>query len=214
MRKATPFSYRKNSSPIHSLPAGFKLGFLLLLSIAAFLPGTELRTFVILGSLAVILILLSFIAGARAASLLRGSGPLLLIVLGVFLVKGIEFSPLRFNTAGLREALIFCVRIGIAFAAGSLLFYTTTSGEIRKSLSRLETVLHLENLRISLNISLMLGFLPKFFEIWEDLNLAWKSRSGKNNFSRFLKLIPLLIERMMIEAAERANALESRGANN
>ena len=209
--KATPWSYRKGATLLHRLPAGFKLAFLLLLSLAAFFPGPEARSLAVLGIIALILIILSFVAGIGPAALLRGSGPLLFLVLAVFLFQGIEISPFGFNFDALGESLIFCVRIGAAFAAGSLLFAVTTSGEIRKSLSRLEAALRLKKLKLGLSISLMLGFLPRFFEIWEDCNLAWKSRGGKKNLSRLAVLVPLVVERMMAKAAETALALESRG---
>ena len=206
--KITPWSYRKGSSPLHRLPAGFKLVFLLVLSIAAFFLN-----FVVLISIAFILILLSFISGLRPRELLRGSGPLFFVVLVVLILQGIEFAPLRINLDGLTEGVIFCLRIGAAFAAGTLLFAVTTIDEIRKSLSRLEAVLHLEKLKLGLGISLMLGFIPKFFEIWEDINLAWKSRGGRRNLTCLAVLIPLALEKMMVKAAETASALESRGVN-
>jgi energy-coupling factor transporter transmembrane protein EcfT len=65
--------------------------------------------------------------------------------------------------------------------------------------------------RFSLGISLMLGFLPRFFEIWETANLACDARAGKKGLRRFLLLMPLIIERMMELAGETAEALESRG---
>ena len=212
MSNMTPWSYMKGSTPLHRMPAGAKLAFLFLLSLAAFFPGPEPRSLVILLCLSFILIILSCVAGMHPPALLRGSGPLFLIVLSVFIVQGVEFSPPGFSFAGLTEALIFCFRIGDAFAAGTLLFFVTTPGEIRKSLSRAEAALGIKKLRFGLSISLMLGFLKCFFEIWEDLNLAWKSRGGKNDFSRLVKLTPLLIERMMIKAAETALAMEARGA--
>ena len=193
--KSTPLAYRKSSTLLHRLPAGVKLVFLLVLSLAAFLPNIA-----ILSAIAFILIILSFIAGIGPSGLLRGSGPLLLIVLAVFAVQGVEFSPLSFNSSGLLEALVFCARIALAFAAASLLFSVTTTSEIRKSISRLETFFHLEKPMLSLHISLMLGFLKNFFEVWEDLDLAWKSRGGRKSLVRLIKLIPILIERMMIKA--------------
>lgn len=208
LAKHTPLSYKKGSTLLHRLPAGVKLAFLLLLSIAAFFPNIA-----ILLVIAIILISLSFIARIRPAGLLLGSGPLLLIVLAVFVIQGVEFSPFGFNTGGLLEALVFCARIALAFASASLFFYVTTPGEIRKSLSRLEIILHLEKLKLSLHISLMLGFLKNFFEIWEDLDLAWKSRGGGRNLSRLLKLLPLLVEKLMIKAGETAIALEARGTH-
>jgi len=209
--KITPWSYRKGASLLHRLPAGPKLVFLLLLSLAAFLPVHEYTSIIILTAIFFILILLSLIAGINPLQLLRGSGPLFLIVLGLFLLQGLEFSPFAFNTETLIKALLFCMRLGAAFAAASLLFSVTTPGEIRKSISRLETYLHLNKIHLSLYISLMLIFLHEFFALWEGLLLAWKSRGGRNNLSCLVKLIPLIIEKMMLNAAGKALALEARG---
>jgi biotin transport system permease protein len=195
------------------LSAGFKLLFLLSLSLAAFFPGSRLQSLVVLAVIAFVLTTLSFVAGIGPRALLRGSGPLLFLMLGVFLVRGIEVSPLGFNAEGLWESVLFSLRICVAFAAGTLLFAVTTPGELRKSLSRMEATLRLEKLKLGLGLSLMLGFLPRFFEIWEDVNLAWKSRSGRKSLSRLVIIIPLVVERMMFKAADTATALESRGAD-
>ena len=205
-KTSTPWAYRKGSSPLHRLPADAKLIFLLALSIAAFFPNL-----IILSGIALILVTLSFVAGIGPFALLRGSAPLLFIVLAVMFFQGLDFFPLRINHEGFGRGVVFCLRIGAAFAAGSLLFTVTTTGEIRKSLSRLENALHLEKLKFSLSISLMLGFLPEFFEIWEDINLAWKSRGGKKSIRRLAIIIPLALEKMMVKAAEKAQAMESRG---
>ena len=206
-KSITPWAYRKANSPLHRMPAGVKLIFLLLLSLAAFFPSLAVLTGIIL-----ILFLLSFVAGIGPAALLRGSGPLLLVIIAVFLFQAVEFSPLNFNTLGLKEAVIFCVRIAAAYSAGALLFSVTTTGEIRKSLIKAEALLRLKKLNLSLYLSLMLAFLPRFFEIWEDLNISYKSRAGKKNLSSLKIIIPLAIERMMIKAAETAEALEVRGS--
>ena len=213
--KPLPWSYKKGSSALHKFPAGAKLIFLLALSLAAFFPGPFSSSLIILAVIALILVTLSFIAGISPHLLLRGCGPLLFIVMAVFLFQAVEFSPPGINFDGLTESIIFCARIGIAFAAGSLLFSVTTSGEIRKSLSRLEALPLLkkqQSKKLSLSISLMLGFIPMLFQIWADINLAWQSRGGKKNLSRMLVLVPLLVERMMVKAAETATAMESRGA--
>jgi biotin transport system permease protein len=203
----TPWSYRKKNSVLHKLPAGYKLASLLLLSVLSFLPGL-----IVLSGIILILISLSLIAGIGPLSLLRGSRQLFILVIAVFLFQGIEISPPGIRVDNLKETIIFCLRIAAAYSAGALLFSVTTGGEIKKSLSGLEAKLHLEQSKLSLYFSLMLGFIPQLFAIWEDLNLAWKSRGGKNNFKRII-LIPLLIERMMQKAAETAEAMESRGAS-
>jgi len=221
MRKnaATPWSYlppgnkhRKGPTLLHRLPAGFKLAFLLLLSIASFIPGTETQSLILLGTIAAILVALSFTAGISPWALLRGSSPLFLVIFWGFLMQAVEFSPLKINPSGFLAAIIFSLRIGAAFSAGTLLFSVTTPYEIRKSLSRLETFLHINKLNMSLYISLMLGFLPQFFEVWEGLCLAWKSRAGKKNLSFIVIIVPIAIEKMMRKAAETAIAMEARGA--
>jgi len=63
----------------------------------------------------------------------------------------------------------------------------------------------------SLGISLMLGFIPRFFEMWDDANLACDSRSCKRGLRRLPLLLPLVTERMMEAAANTALALEARG---
>ena len=204
--------YRKGSSLLHRLPAGFKLVFLLLLSLASFFPGTEIQSLVLLGTIAPILVALSFVAGIGPRALLRGSGPLFLVVFWAALIQSVEFSPFKISSVGLLAAIIFSLRIGAAFSAGTLLFSVTTPYEIRKSLSRFEASLRIEKLNLSLYISLMLGFLPQFFEVWEDLCLAWKSRGGNNNLSLVVTLVPIAIEKMMRRAAETAVAMEARGA--
>jgi len=212
--RRTPWSYQKISTPLHRLNAGFKLCVLLALSLLAFFPAPHKQSFAILAGIAAILIALSFIAKIGPAALLRGGLPLIFFVLTVFLVRGIELSPFGFNKDGIWETAIFCLRLCAAFAAGTLLFTVTTPTEIRKSLSHLESAVHIEKLKIGLGISLMLAFLSRFFEIWEDVNLAWESRGGKNKITRRLvTLIPLVIERLMIKAGETAEALESRGGD-
>jgi len=214
MRKnaLTPWSYRKGATLLHRLPAGFKLAFLLLISLASFFPGTETQSLVLPGTISAVLVALSFAAGIGPWALLRGSGPLFLVIFWGFLIQAVEFSPLRISLAGFLTAVIFSLRIGAAFSAGTLLFSVTTPYEIRKSLSRLETFLHIQKLNLSLYISLMLGFLPQFFEVWEDLCLAWKSRAGKKNLSFIVVLLPIAVEKMMRKAAETAIAMEARGA--
>ena len=211
-KSPAPWSYKKGRSPLHRLPAGIKLVFLLTLSLAAFFPAQNTPGLAIVGGIALILVVLSIIAGIGPWVLLRGSGPLFFIVMAVFLIQAVEFSPPGFKLDGLMESVLFCARIATAFATGSLYFSVTTSGETRKSLSRLEAFLHLEKLKVGFSISLMLGFIPSLFQFWEDINLAWKSRGGKKNLSRLVTLAPLLIERMMVKAAETATAMEARGA--
>jgi biotin transport system permease protein len=202
-----PWAYRKGSSFLHRLPGGLKLIFLLALSLAAFFPGL-----LVLPAAALILILGAVNAGLKPWELLRGSGPLFMIVLAVIALRAVHFFPPGLDLPGLKEGCLLGIRMSLSFCAGALLFSVTTMGEIKKSLAAAETFLGIQRLRLSLGLSLMLGFLPKFFEIHDSAETAWKSRGGKKNFRYLAVLIPLITERMMEAAAETSAALESRGA--
>jgi energy-coupling factor transporter transmembrane protein EcfT len=137
-----------------------------------------------------------------------------------------------FSGAGFAESLRFAGGILVSFAAGGLLFSVTTMAEIRNSLGRGEAAVlkplivmlkkinkppalrlarRLERPRLSLGIALMLGFLPRFFLIWENAGLAYKARMGKRGPAKLRLLIPLAVEEMIEAAAETAAALEARG---
>ena len=125
--------------------------------------------------------------------------------------SGLEFNPFGYNMDRFGDILLFSARIAAAFCAASLFFSVTTSGETRKSLSVLENVPLINKLNLGTGISLMLSFLPHFFGIWEEMNIAWINRGGKNNFRKIKILIPLVVERMMYHAAKTALAMEARG---
>ena len=210
MGKFTPWSYRKipgkKKSLLQRVNAIYKLLFLLILSVTSFYPNI----FVLYG-IFLLIIILSIIGEIKPWELLRGSKPLFILILGLILFQRIEFDPLGITLIGWEESLFYCLRIAAAFSLGSLFFSVTTSMEIRKAISSIEKFFNMEKLNINLGISLMLSFLPRFFSLWEELNLAWRSRGGKNGFKKMKVLIPLIIERMMYHAAETALAMEARG---
>jgi biotin transport system permease protein len=106
------------------------------------------------------------------------------------------------SMAGFWGGVLQGLSIAVSFAAGALLFAVTTMRELRSSLGRG---------RLSLGISLMLGFLPRFFEIWESANLACEARANRKGLRRLIIILPLVIERMMHIAGDTAQALEARG---
>jgi biotin transport system permease protein len=176
-------------------------------------------------------------AGIRPWELLRGSAPV--TMMGLFVIALRLFScTFSFNDGftftfifsmqgvtdfiALIEGVFFGAGLLLSFAAGALFFSVTAMKELRESLGRIEAgVRRLVKRRdrraetagwgrLGLGISLMLGFIPRFFEIWEDADAAYRARSGKK--SRRLLLIPLTAARMLEAAAETAAAMEARGA--
>jgi biotin transport system permease protein len=146
-------------------------------------------------------------AGIRPRELLRGSKNILFLAAFITLVRTIRFGGpgLRIAPEGLAGGLHQGLCFITSFSAGALLFSVTTMQELRDSLERRIPG------RFALGLSLMLGFLPRFFEIWENAGLAFEARMGKRGLRRLIILVPLVIERMMEMAGETAEALESRG---
>jgi biotin transport system permease protein len=200
-----PFRYRAGKTVLHRVPAGIKLLAVMVLSTAACAS--------VYGLAAAIVVILAASIAARIPpwELLKGARMLAVISLCVMLLN------YQTPVAGIITAL----RIFVPFAAAALLFAVTTMRELRLSLGALE--IRLKKLfsggRVqprnaaffSLGISLMLGFIPRLFELWETANLACDARVCKRGPRRLLLLVPLVTERMMEAAADTALALEARG---
>jgi biotin transport system permease protein len=192
------------------MPAGLKL--VCLIGITASL----LFGFYAMAAVVLVLCAAGLSAGIRPWELLRGIRGLALMLLLIIIFRSIRFTPGHFfNAEGFFAALRFAAGIVISFSAAGLFFSVTTMTEIRHSLSRAELFLlkpfGVKHSRLSLGISLMLGFMPRFFELWEGANLACDSRAGKKGLRRLRVILPLVCERMIETAAETAYALESRG---
>jgi energy-coupling factor transporter transmembrane protein EcfT len=208
---SSPFAYHYGDSPLHRCPAGIKLLCLFLLSGAAFssIPGLVVSVILIIAG--------ALVGRIKMRDLLRGSRPLIMLALFVVIFRCARFEKPYINIEDLYSGLVSGLCLIVSFAAGALLFSVTTMAELRRSLGRVETALTHGKIcrgkrsRLSLGISLMLGFIPRFFEIWENANLAWEARAGKRGLRRIIPLIPLVTERMMEAAADTALALEAKG---
>jgi energy-coupling factor transporter transmembrane protein EcfT len=194
----TPYAYRPGNSALHRAPALLKLAGLLAVSVAALFS-----VYGMVGAAGVVLLACA-LARVRPWTLLRGSRGLFLMMAFIVAFRAFRFDGLSpaFDLAGLLEGLQFCLGIMVSFCAGSLLFSVTTMSKLREALPRG---------RLALGITLMLGFLPRFFEIWEDCESAYRARAGKNGLRKIVALIPLVTERMIELAVETALTLEARG---
>ena len=199
----TPWSYIAGTTPLHRIPAGIKLILLLVLS-----ASPVFGPYYALGAAALIFIG-SIVAGIKIRLLLSGSLPLIILLFFFSVLRA--FDGLSFNIASMLSGLYFALGILICFAAASLFFSVTTISEIRSTLARAEVMLFRRQSRISLAFALMLGFLPRFFECWENAHLAARARCCKNGLKLVMIILPLVTERMIDTAAETAEALESRG---
>jgi biotin transport system permease protein len=212
--KLTPpaFAYRAGKTILHRAPAGLKLLCVAVLSAAAFISLYGLA------ASCGLLLIASFLARIFPHELLKGSKPLIFISVCIIAIK---LKIPNISVENFIGGIIAVMRIFVPFAAASLLFAVTTMGELRDSLAKAET--GLKNLFLSgknkrkhstayfsLGISLMLGFIPRFFYLWEISGMACRARSCKRGLRRLIIIIPLVTERMMEAAAGTALALASR----
>jgi biotin transport system permease protein len=195
--RPTPYSYRPGKSPLHKCPGAVKLLGLLCISAGSFVFGLPA-----LSASTVLVIAASLTAGIRPWELFRGIRPIIIMIILILLTRSVDITVPAFTMSGFRAGILFGWAMILSFTAASLLFSVTTMTEIKDSLPRG---------RLSLGLSLMLGFMPRFFEIWENTELAYQARAGKPGPVQLITLIPLTIERMIECAVETASALEGRG---
>lgn len=206
MAGVSPCAYKAGDSFLHRLPAGLKLAGLLAVSFAVFIfPPFGLAFSLI------IIALVSFLAKITPLTLFRGCRFLLFMALTVVFFRSIEWNPLSLTLSGFREGLYFALGLITAFAGCALFFSATTMGEVRDALESFFRFIPALS-RAGLGISLLLGFLPRFFEIWEGAETAYRARGGKNGVKKLVFMTALTVERMIEVAVETAAALEMRGA--
>ena len=229
MAELTPYAYRPGNGPLHRAGAGLKLAALCALSLASFFGGltglTVSAAAVLAAAIAGRLPLPSLLTGSRPLAL--GTGLIVVLRTVVFDLKA---GYAEFDLDGLGEGLLFAAGILVSFAAGSVLFATTTMTELRFALSRAErrlqrllgAALSRRGLRwrflrrlgttdLSLTVALALAFIPRVFAVWEAAEDAHKARCGPAGVRGLFAVLPLVAERLIEAAAETAQALESRG---
>ena len=198
----TVFKYKIIKGLLHEVPALIKLLLLLPLSfICMYLPSLSLGVGIVSA------VFIAFICGLSLHDQLTDFKPvfyyaILMYALSVFSNLFNNFRSLPLNqllTVFIpnHEYLRITLRLALIVQISALFFRTTSLLEIREVL-RLEI------------ISLFLCFIPEIFKIWTSINLAWKSRGGKEGFGKIKTLVFILISLSFEKAAIKAKALEAR----
>jgi biotin transport system permease protein len=198
----TVFRYKTIKGPLHKVPAIIKLLLLLPLSffcmsLPPFWLGTRIVFFVIV----------SFICGLSLQEQLTDLKPafyyaILMYILSVFtnFSDSFRFIPLNESVKALiprHEYLRITLRLALIVQISALVFRTTSALEIREAVK-------------SEIISVFLCFIPEIFKIWTSVNLAWKSRGGKDGILKIKIVIFVLISLCFEKAALKAKAIEAR----
>ncbi|GBU28397.1 hypothetical protein R84B8_01955 [Treponema sp. R8-4-B8] len=198
----TVFKYKTIKGPLHKVPAVIKIILLLPLSFFCLsLPPLWLGVGILSAVFA------AFICGLSLQDQLTDFKPvffyaILMYALSVFSTLTDNFRLMTVNqflTVFIpnNEYLRITLRLVLIVQISALFFRTTSPLEIR-DVVRLEI------------ISLFLSFIPEIFKIWTSINLAWKSRGGKDGFVKIKALIIILISLSFEKAAIKAKALEAR----
>jgi len=196
------FKYKTIKGFLHHVPVIIKLLLLLPLSFFfMFLPPLWLGIGIIFA------VYMAFICGLSLNDQLTDFKPvfyyaILMYALSVFsnLIGNFKALPVsQFFTVLIpnHEYLRITLRLAFIVQISALFFRTTSHLEIR-DLVRLEI------------ISLFLSFIPEIFKIWTSINIAWKSRGGKEGVGKIKTLLFILISLSFEKAAIKAKALEAR----
>jgi energy-coupling factor transporter transmembrane protein EcfT len=207
----TPWQYRPGRSLLHGASPLVKLVLFLVTSGVSF-------TFPPWGAVCAVVL---FLTGALLSKInplefFHGIRFLLPIFAMILAFRSFNLNTFTFNPEGLKEALYLIWGMMTAFAGTSLFFSVTTRSELYEALSLIEGKItrrksgSFAGRSLSLALSLMLGFFPRFFFLWEEKDCAFRARAGRGVLKRLALLGPL-VEAMLETAKETAAALETRG---
>ncbi len=217
------FSFRPGASPLNKVPAGAKL--------AALLPATLASFHLDLYPLAATLLLLSLAStclGFSPAGQLRDLRPLAAYILIYYLssvatnLAGTERSGIGILIPSDRS-LAAILRLLVAVQLAGLLYKTTTPTQLRSSLERAERLArrllrrlplagrHIDpKPRLCPPLGLVISFVPRLAALWNQLELAWRSRGGRSGAAMVRALLPRLLALALADAESTWQALRSR----
>jgi biotin transport system permease protein/energy-coupling factor transport system permease protein len=224
---AVVFRYKRGRSVCHRLPAPVKLALMLCVAVTVMLlPLTAVCAGIALT--AVLAGLCRFTLREQCADI----KPACYYALFLFAVNfAANLYAARATGPGrdwLRAALpradyvLYAARLCFVMQLSALLFRTTTSLQIKETLSAAETAVRaaLKKLPFARKITpdakwakhaaLMLNFIPALFEIWEKLNRAYRARDGRGGLKKYRILLVALFALSFHCASEKARALAAR----
>lgn len=217
------FSFRPGASPLSRVPAGAKL--------AALLPASAAVLHLDLYPLAATLLLLSLAStclGFSPAGQLRDLRPLAAYIL-IYYLSSVATNLAGTGRSGIGilipsdRSLAAILRLLVAVQLAGLLYKTTTPTQLRSSLERAERLArrllrrlplagrHIDpKPRLSAPLGLVISFVPRLAALWNQLELAWRSRGGRAGAAMVRALLPRLLALALADAESTWQALRSR----
>jgi len=214
----TLFKYKIKKGPLHKLPVILKIIMMILFSSLCFLLSLQLHIALIL-----LLFIFAFICKITFWEQLTDLKPALYYSVFMYILSVISSitkisSDIFFNTSIFmpnQEYLLTALRLTFIIQLSALFFRTTSFMEIKECLNMIEHFIKRffkiqSKSFFTDTISLFLMFIPDFFIVWSNVNLAWRARGGKPGIKKIKILIFVLISISFEKAALKARAIEAR----
>jgi len=207
------FRYKTGNTFLHRLPSVVKIILLFSLALASFTLSVK-ASLIAWG----LFILLAFILGFSPKEVLSDITPAFLYAVMVYsasilsnvmtYTRGGDISTLfYFNT----NYLPLLVHLALSLQITAIFYRTTSSLEFHEGFAKLERFFtRKKDSPWADTLSLTLTFVPEIVHNWQKIDLAWKSRGGKNNIRKILVLVPLLFRVSFHSAWNKALAIENR----
>ncbi len=193
--------YVRRDSPVHALPAGWKLGLLLMTGLLILLTD-DAR---LLGAGLAIALVGFPLARLPLPEILRQARPML-IVLALFFAAHAMFTSIETGT-------VLTLRFAIMIACGLLLTLTTRVSDLMAVLERALrplAPLGLNPEKTSLVFAMTIRFIPVLAETWETVRAAQQARGMDRN--ALALLIPMTVLTLR-RADQISDAIEARGVD-
>lgn len=193
--------YVPRDSPVHALPAGWKLGLLLMMGLLILLTD-DIR---LLGGSLILACAAFPLARLPLADILHQARPML-IVLVIFFSAHALFTSIELGA-------VLTLRFAIMIAGGVLLTLTTRVSDLMSVLERSLRPLARFGInpeKTSLVFAMTIRFIPALAETWETVRVAQQARGMDRN--PLALLIPMTV--LTLRRAEQiSDAIEARGVD-
>ena len=140
-----------------------------------------------LGAYSVVAVILFAVAKIPAKRILSiWIVPLMGLMVAFFRV--FNFLPFEFHAEEISGGMLYTARFFVATLYALVFFETTSSSQIIESIENIQTVAErifppfkylFIRCNFSLIIGLTIGFIPRLFAAWQQINIATKARSRK-----------------------------------
>lgn len=212
--RPTLFRYRSGTTLLHRTPTGVKLAGMIACTIAVFsgfLPILAVTSF--------FLIFFAILARTTARTILANAK--LVIFYGLFIVvfrllgKPAERAVIL---AEVGAGALYTWQLTCVILAGTIFYETTGTMDIAQSLRTIQQAIRWRKPLpdIAFLLSLTIGFIPRIFGAWADLEKAWAAREGNRDrgptafIRRTTTLVPLLVLKLLSIASDTDRAIRNR----